>query len=150
MPLKTMAPTPQGEGPIYGRVVFKGIYCEQHNSIIEYKQIKIDMKHFLFITLALLLMAGTAAFAQDKKQKKNANLEEVTFVTTIDCKNCVKKVEANLPYEKGIKDMKVNLDDRTVWIKYDATKTDKEKLAAAIVKLGYEAEEVIPEEEAKK
>ena len=108
------------------------------------------MKRYLIITLALLLIAGTAAFAQDKKQKKNADIQEVTFVTTIDCKNCVKKVEANLPYEKGIKDMKVNLDDRTVWIKYDAAKTDKEKLAAAIVKLGYEAEELIPEEEAKK
>ena len=143
MSWKTLAPTPQGEGPIYGRVVFKGIYCEQNK---EYKQIHTDMKRFLFITLTLLLVAGTAAFAQDKKQKKNANIQEVTFVTTIDCKNCVKKVEANLPYEKGIKDMKVNLDDRTVWIKYDATKTDKEKLAAAIVKLGYEAEEVIPEE----
>ena len=109
------------------------------------------MKRIITLMMALLLVAGTAtaALAQDKKQKKNANLQEVTFVTTIDCKNCVKKVEANLPYEKGIKDMKVNLDDRTVWIKYDASKTDKEKLAAAIVKLGYEAEELKPEEEKK-
>ena len=104
------------------------------------------MKRYLIIALTLLLVAGTAAFAQDKKQKKQANIQEVTFVTTIDCKNCVKKVEANLPYEKGIKDMKVNLDDKTIWIKYDADKTDKAKLAAAIVKLGYEAEELIPEE----
>ena len=104
------------------------------------------MKRSLIIALTLLLVAGTAAFAQDKKQKKQANIQEVTFVTTIDCKNCVKKVEANLPYEKGIKDMKVNLDDRTIWIKYDADKTDKAKLAAAIVKLGYEAEEITPEE----
>ena len=104
------------------------------------------MKRYLIIALTLLLVAGTAAFAQDKKQKKQANIQEVTFVTTIDCKNCVKKVEANLPYEKGIKDMKVNLEDRTIWIKYDADKTDKEKLAAAIVKLGYEAEEITPEE----
>ena len=104
------------------------------------------MKRYLIIALTLLLVAGTAAFAQDKKQKKQANIQEVTFVTSIDCKNCVKKVEANLPYEKGIKDMKVNLDDKTIWIKYDADKTDKAKLAAAIVKLGYEAEELIPEE----
>ena len=85
------------------------------------------MKRLFTLLMALLLVAGTAttALAQDKKQKKNANIQEVTFVTTIDCKNCVKKVEANLPYEKGIKDMKVNLDDRTVWIKYDAAKTDK-------------------------
>ena len=110
------------------------------------------MKRIFTLMMAVLLLAGaaTAAQAQDKKQKKQANLQEVTFVTTIDCKNCVKKVEANLPYEKGIKDMKVTLDDQTVWIKYDANKTDKEKLAEAIRKLGYEAEEVIPEEEAKK
>lgn len=110
------------------------------------------MKRLFTLLMALLLVAGTAttALAQDKKQKKNANIQEVTFVTTIDCKNCVKKVEANLPYEKGIKDMKVNLDDRTVWIKYDAGKTDKEKLAAALNKLGYEAEEITPETEEKK
>lgn len=105
------------------------------------------MKHFFTLMLTVLLVAGTATAAptRDKKQKKNADIQEVTFVTTIDCKNCVKKVEASLPYEKGIKDMKVTLDDRTVWIKYDAGKTDKEKLAAAINKLGYEAEELTPE-----
>ena len=59
------------------------------------------MKRFIYITLTLLLMAGTAAFAQDKKQKKNPDIQEVTFVTTIDCKNCVKKVEANLPMRKA-------------------------------------------------
>ena len=110
------------------------------------------MKRIFTLMLTLLIVAGgaTATMAQDKKQKKQADIKEVTFVTTIDCKNCVKKVEANLPYEKGIKDMKVTLDDQTVWIKYDANKTDKEKLAEAIRKLGYEAEEVIPEEQTKK
>ena len=63
------------------------------------------MKRFFTLMLTVLLIAGTATAvqAQDKKQKKAANIQEVTFVTTIDCKNCVKKVEANLPYEKGIK-----------------------------------------------
>lgn len=103
------------------------------------------MKRFLTIALTLLI---SAAFAADSNadNKKNSNIKEVTFVTTIDCKNCVKKVEANLPYEKGIKDMKVTLDDKTVWIKYDADKTDKKKLAEAIEKLGYEAHEVEQEQ----
>lgn len=34
--------------------------------------------------------------------------------------------------------MKVSLDEKTVWVKYDSGKTTKEKLAAAIEKLGYE------------
>jgi len=110
------------------------------------------MKRFFTLMLTLLIVAGgaTAAMAQDKKQKKQANIQEVTFVTTVDCKNCAKKVEANLPYEKGVKDLKITLDNQTVWVKYDANKTDKEKLAAAIRKLGYEAEEVSPQSEEKK
>ena len=41
--------------------------------------------------------------------------------------------------------MKVTLDDKTVWVKYDTRKTDVEKLAKAINKMGYEAEVVTPE-----
>lgn len=100
------------------------------------------MKRFITITLALLVWAtaSISAEAQDKKDKASANIQEVTFVTTIDCNNCKKKIEAKIPYEKGVKDMKVTLDDKTVWIKFDATKTDRDKLAEAIRKLGYEAE----------
>ena len=101
--------------------------------------------------MALAVMAigvlSVSAYAQDRKK---ADIKEVTFLTSVECRNCVKKVEAKLPYEKGVKDLKVNLEDRTVWIKYDASRTDKEKLAAAIVKLGYTAEELKPEETTKK
>lgn len=104
------------------------------------------MKRFLTIALTLMMSVAFAANSNADNKKKGNNLKEVTFVTTIDCKNCVKKVEANLPYEKGIKDMKVTLDDKTIWIKYDADKTDKKKLAEAIEKLGYEAHEVEQEQ----
>jgi len=90
----------------------------------------------LFVMALLTFAFAYQAEAAGKKQKKVA---EVIFVTSIDCKNCVKKVEANLPYEKGILDMKVKLDDQTVWIKYNPEKTDIEKLIAAINKLGYDA-----------
>lgn len=101
------------------------------------------MKRFLTLLTALLLV-GSFAFSADaqNRRKKESKYQEVTFVTSIDCKNCVKKVEAKLPDEKGIKDMKVTLADKTVWIKYDATKTDKEKLAAAINRIGFEATEI--------
>lgn len=95
------------------------------------------MKRIFTILVALLALTLFAANAQNKKQ--TSNTAEVTFVTSIECKNCVKKVEANLPYEKGIKDMKIDLPTKTVWIKYDPGKTNEEKLAAAIKKLGYDA-----------
>lgn len=94
------------------------------------------MKRIITIIVALMTISLLAANAQTKKQATTA---EVTFVTSIECKNCVKKVEANLPFEEGVKDMRIDLPAKTVWIKYDKRKTDEGKLAAAIRKLGYEA-----------
>ena len=45
----------------------------------------------------------------------------------------------NVAFEKGVKDLKVDLEKQTITIKYDAAKTNPEKLAAAIEKLGYKA-----------
>ena len=100
------------------------------------------MKQFIKITLiaVIAMFIGVNAYAS-QDEKKKANVEEVTFVTNIDCKNCVKKVEAKLPYEKGVKDLKVNLEEKTIYFKFDNKKTTKENLQKAIEKLGYAAEE---------
>ena len=42
-------------------------------------------------------------------------------------------------FEKGVKDVSVNLPDQTVKIVFDESKTDTLTLAKAIRKLGYEA-----------
>lgn len=90
---------------------------------------------------ALLMVISVNAFAQ-KKGAKTATVEEVTFVTNMHCKNCEKKCDANLPFEKGVKDYKADLQAKTIYFKFDSRKTSKEKLAKAIEKLGYTAEEV--------
>ena len=93
----------------------------------------------IVLMMVMLLVFSVAADAQ--KKGKQVQYEEVTFVTDIECKNCVKKCEANLPYEKGIIDCKIDLASRTVYFKFDPKKTSKEKLAKAIEKLGYSASE---------
>lgn len=93
----------------------------------------------LTLVLVALFMLTNNANAQDKKIKKDA---EVTFSVEIDCPNCVKKLEAKLPFENGVKDLKVDLATKTVWFKYQTEKTNKEKLASALDKLGYPAKEV--------
>ena len=75
----------------------------------------------LLITLALL-----AAFSN------------VTFVTDIHCKKCAQKIEENVAFDKGVKDLKVNVKEKTVYIQYDSTKTDIPTLTKAIEKLGYQ------------
>ena len=74
----------------------------------------------LLITLALL-----AAFSN------------VTFLTDIHCQKCAQKIEDNVAFEKGVKDLKVNVKEKTVYIQYDSTKTDVGTLTKAIEKLGY-------------
>jgi len=96
------------------------------------------MKRIIILSIIAVVAAiiGVNTYAQDKKQ--NTSKEEVTFVVSLHCQNCVKKVEANLPFEKGVMDIKVTLADHTVWVQYDPKKTDSEKLKAAIEKMGYE------------
>ncbi|GAB1472719.1 hypothetical protein MASR2M69_01600 [Bacteroidota bacterium] len=104
------------------------------------------MKTFQLISIAilsLLLFASGTVFSQDKKVVKDS---EVTFSIPIDCPSCQKKLESKLPYEKGVKDMKINLEKQTIWFLYSSDKTNKENLAKALDKLGYPAKEVTKEE----
>lgn len=92
--------------------------------------------------MAVMLASFSLAIAAPREKKQKAELAEVTFVTTVECKNCVKKVNASLSYEEGVKDLKIKLEDQTIRIKYDAKVTNVEKLAAAIKKLGFDAVEL--------
>lgn len=96
-------------------------------------------KVFLVAIFAIFAVS-TEASAQKKKEA------EVTFSVNIDCPNCVKKLESSLPFEKGVKDLKISLEEQTIWFKYQEGKTTKEELAKAIKKMGYEVSEVKKEE----
>ncbi len=91
----------------------------------------------LLITLVLMLGIGTTMEAQDKKPVKNGK-EIVTFDVSMTCENCVKKIEKNIAFEKGVTDMKIDLENKTVQIEFKSAQTTVEKLQAAIEKLGYE------------
>lgn len=89
------------------------------------------MKKTLAIVLAAIFAFAATAAAGPKKK---AELKEVTFKVHLHCENCVRKVEENIAFEKGVKDLKVSLEGQTVYIKYDAAKTNEEVLKAAIEK----------------
>lgn len=89
------------------------------------------MKHLLLLLFALLT-AGTVA-AKD--------IRTVVFkVEQMSCVNCEGKVKRNIPYETGVKNMKTNLEDRTVTVTFDAEKTSVERLQKGFGKFGYKAE----------
>ena len=97
------------------------------------------MKTLQIITLTLsLLLAAAFAQAQPAKDRKKAKSEVVVFDTGIHCESCKAKLEKYIPFEKGFKDMKVDVEKKTVAITYDPAKTTPDKFKAAIEKLGYE------------
>lgn len=106
------------------------------------------MKKYIIILLtAAACVAGGqfTAFASPASNtvpamaKPKKDIKTVVFSAHLHCKACVNKVMDNVAFEKGVKDLKVDLEKQTITIKYDAAKTNPEKLAAAIEKLGYKA-----------
>ena len=68
------------------------------------------------------------------------SLVQVVFASTIHCDTCGKKVEENISFEKGVKDLKVEVPEKRITIVFNPAKTDTLKLKNAIRKLGYKAE----------
>lgn len=89
-------------------------------------------KIVIFAFATALLLVATAAKPKPVKRT-------VVYASTVECKNCEKKVMENISFEKGVKDVSVDLSDQTVKVVYDESKTDTLTLAKAIRKLGYEA-----------
>ena len=102
---------------------------------------------------AIIIMAAVMAFSaapvvalaadtnaqteQQNKKKKVKEVKDVNFNVYLHCEDCIEKVNENIAFEKGVKGLEVSLEDQTVSIKYDASKTSEEVLKAAIEKLGY-------------
>jgi Cu2+-exporting ATPase len=97
------------------------------------------MKKIIVILLCSVFAFATIfVFAQSVKKNEK---ETVTFnVKNMSCDNCVKKIEKNIAFEKGVTDLQCQLSSKTVKVTYRTDKITEEQLVAAFKKLGYEAE----------
>ena len=102
------------------------------------------MKRIVVIAIAALMgfsayAAGTlvteTSVSSQVFKKSKAEIKEVVFHAHLHCNSCVKKVQENIAFEKGVKGLEVSLEKQTVAVKYDAAKTSVETLKAAIQKL---------------
>lgn len=97
------------------------------------------MKKILMICLVLVMGMGIA-MAQKPAKKAQKQLMTTVFVTNLDCPNCAKKVETNVPVlGKGIKDLKIDLKTREVTITYDASKNNDQNILKGFESLKVEA-----------
>lgn len=97
------------------------------------------MKKILMMCLVLVMSMGVAV-AQKPAKKATKQYVTTVFVTNLDCPNCAKKVENNVPsLGKGIKDLKIDLPTREVTVTYDATKNNPETIIKGFESLKVEA-----------
>ncbi|WP_459189376.1 cation transporter [Parabacteroides sp. APC149_11_2_Y6] len=90
----------------------------------------------LVVALICAVFTFSTAYAQDAKKKK----ETVKFfVEGMDCAHCIKKIENNIAFEKGVTDLKCDLTTRTAVVTYRTDKTTEVKLAEAFKKIGLDA-----------
>jgi copper chaperone CopZ len=97
---------------------------------------------WMFVVV-LLLGCVSGMYAIDGKKKKKT--EEVTFKVSMHCANCQAKIEKNITWEKGVKDLKVELNEQKVTVVYNPKKISEENLKKSIENLGFTCEK-IPEE----
>lgn len=95
------------------------------------------MKRITLIILAAICCAFATLSAAPKKPK--VSTKTVVYQTTLDCENCAKKIMENVSFEKGVKDLRVDVPAKQVTVVFDAAKTDTLALRKSINKLGYKA-----------
>lgn len=97
------------------------------------------MKKTITVICAAVLTLGLIAGNTPDRKKSEAKQHTVVFCSDVECKNCEKKVMDNISFEKGVKNLSVDLKAQTVTVTYDAAKSDTTSLAKAIRKLGFKA-----------
>lgn len=85
------------------------------------------------ITKRLLSLILTATLTCGIAMAEKAT---VLFAVDLHCEACVKKIEKNIAFEKGVKDLQCDIEKKTVLVTYDDTKTDIATLQAAFAKIG--------------
>lgn len=88
----------------------------------------------------MAVMCTGVGFAQQKKAKAEKKIVTTVFCTDIDCEGCAKKVFNSIPFEKGVKDVKVDVKAKTVTVQYDASKNSDAELVGAFTKIKVKAE----------
>ena len=92
------------------------------------------------ISACIALLFGLALSAQETAAPSAGKTAHLDIQSSTVCDMCVKTIEEELIYEKGVKKVDVDLSTAAVLVDFDPKKTDATKLRAALVKLGYSAD----------
>ncbi len=90
------------------------------------------MRQFLKFCAVVAVALCVVAQAEAKEKKAKREMESICFITDIDCPTCEKKIMNILPFQKGVKDVVVDLPNKSITVVYDGEKSDKKELAQVL------------------
>jgi copper chaperone CopZ len=88
------------------------------------------MKIIFTFFFVVVFMRG---FAQDTT---------ITILTSAQCGTCKKRIENAMAFEKGVKQVSLDVSSKILTITYDKKKNSHENLRQAVAKIGYDADSV--------
>lgn len=88
--------------------------------------------------IVLLIAVVTSMLISTNVEAASPKTETVNFWVSIHCTSCQQRIMENLPFERGVKDIVVDVAAKSVEVKYNTKRTDSDKIRLAIEKLGYE------------
>ncbi len=97
------------------------------------------MKKYIILLIVAITCVTISVDAKAKKPEQT-----VCYEVDIHCGSCKAKIEENIPFQKGVSDLEVNMSENTVTVAYNPEKTSKEKIRQSLEKLDFEVKEYVP------
>lgn len=89
-------------------------------------------------TVKVILILATALVIAINVNAQKKGEKTVVFKANLHCESCKAKVEKNIPYEKGVKNLKVDMGTQTISVTFREDKNNTDNLQKAIEKLKIE------------
>ena len=92
-----------------------------------------------FAVMAIILVLPFSISAQDCCTSLKKNQSEAIIEVAMACNGCKTEIEKELGFQKGVIDVKGDLEKQTVRVVYKSKKNSAENLLAVVQKAGYQA-----------
>lgn len=93
----------------------------------------------IYVVLAFTLLTICAGYAQ---------VQTAQIQTSAQCEMCKKKIEKKVMAVKGVKNAVLDMNTKTVKVKYDSKKVQLNEIKTAITQAGYDADDMKADEKA--
>ncbi len=93
------------------------------------------------ITITMLVLFAISFAPQNTMAQERRNEETVTLKVNMTCDMCVQKVKSNIPFVRGVRDLKVSLEKGECEVTYRTNRITTEQIIEAFEKLDFTVEE---------